>query len=70
MSKMTKHIVSKTPVQRRQVKGGGIKLVVSGGSGLWNVRIRYSDGSEKLVSDDFLYTLAQAGSVASAYFED
>lgn len=57
---MSKTIKSVTPVQLRQIKGGGYKLVVSGGQGLWDVRIRYTDGTERLVIGEFKYTLAQA----------
>lgn len=66
---MTKTIKSICPVQKRQVKGGAFKLVVSGGQGLWDVRIRYGDGTEKLLSGDFPYTLAQAGAAAQNYSE-
>lgn len=66
---MTKTIKSICPVQHRQVKGGGLKLVVSGGQGLWDVRVRYTDGSEKLLCGDFPYTLAQAGAAAQNYSE-
>lgn len=66
---MTKTIKSVSPVQKRQVKGGAFKLVANGGQGLWDVRIRYSDGSEKLLSGAFPYTLAQAGSAARNYSE-
>ena len=66
---MTKTIKSICPVQYRQVKGGGFKLVVSGGQGLWDVRIRYADGTEKLLCGDFPYTLAQAGAAAQNYSE-
>jgi len=62
-------IKSITPVQLRQIKGGGFKQVVSGGQGGWDVRIRYKDGSEKLLCGDFPYTLAQAGSAAQNYSE-
>lgn len=61
---MTKTIKSITPVQNRQVKGGSFKVVVSGGQGLWDVRIRYTDGTEKLLCGNFPYTLAQAQSAA------
>lgn len=67
--KMSKSIKSVTPVQMRQVKGGGFKMVVSGGQGLWDVRIRYNDGTEKLLCGNFPYTLAQAGAAASNYTE-
>jgi len=66
---MSKSIKSITPVQLRQIKGGGFKTVVSGGQGLWDVRIRYQDGTEKLLSGSFPYTLAQAGAAAQNYAE-
>lgn len=66
---MNKTIKSVSPVQNRQIKGGGFKIVVSGGQGLWDVRIRYTDGSEKLLCGDFPYTLAQAGAAAQNYSE-
>lgn len=66
---MTKTIKSICPVQLRQVKGGGFKTVVSGGQGLWDVRIRYTDGTEKLLSGTFPYTLAQAGAASQNYSE-
>lgn len=59
-----KSIKSITPVQLRQIKGGGFKQVVSGGQGGWDVRIRFEDGSEELLSGGFPYTLAQAGAAA------
>lgn len=62
-------IKSITPVQKRQIKGGGFKLAVSGGQGGWDVRIRYQDGQERLLCGDFPYTLAQAGSAAGNYRE-
>lgn len=66
---MAKTIKSITPVQKRQIKGGGYKVVASGGQGLWDVRIRYTDGDEKLLSGQFPYTLAQAGAAAQNYSE-
>ena len=66
---MTKTIKSISPVQNRQVKGGGFMAVVSGGQGLWDVRIRYTDGTEKLLCGNFPYTLAQAGTAAQNYSE-
>lgn len=59
---MSKQIKSVTPVQKRQVKGGGFKLVVAGGQGLWDVRVRYTDGTERLALGHFPYTLTQAQS--------
>jgi hypothetical protein len=59
-------IKSITPVQKRQIKGGGFKLVTTGGQGGWDVRIRREDGSESLLSGNFPYTLAQAGSAAES----
>lgn len=61
-----KKIKSICPVQRRQLKGGGFRIVTDGGQGLWDVRIRFTNGTEILVSGDFPYTLSQAGAVASA----
>lgn len=66
---MTKTIKSMTPVQLRQVKGGGFKQVVRGGQGGWDVRIRYTDGAEELLCGDFPYTLAQAGSAAQNHLK-
>lgn len=66
-NEMTNTVKSVTPVQNRQIKGGGFKLVVSGGQGGWDVRIRYTDGTEKLLCGDFPYTLAQAGSAAQNF---
>lgn len=66
---MAKTIKSISPVQKRQIKGGGFKVVASGGQGLWDVRIRYTDASEKLLSGQFPYTLAQAGAAAQNYSE-
>lgn len=63
-------IKSITPVQLCQIKGGGFKQVVSGGQGGLDVRIRMDDGSEKLLSGDFPYTLAQAGAAAEAARHD
>ena len=57
---MSQSIKSVSPVQQRQIKGGGFKTVVAGGQGLWDVRIRYTDGTEKLAIGTFPYTLAQA----------
>ena len=62
-------IKSVSPVQLRQVKGGGFKQVVTGGQGLWDVRIRYEDGSERLLCGDFPYTLAQAGAAAQSFID-
>lgn len=56
-------------VQNRQVKGGGYKLVVKNGQGLWNVRVRYADGTERLLCDTFIYTLAQAQAAIKNYSE-
>lgn len=36
---------------------------------LWDVRIRYSDNSEKLLSGNYPYTLAQAETAARNYRE-
>lgn len=62
----TQSIKSITPVQRRQVKGGGFKLVTSGGQGGWDVRIRYTDETEELLCGDFPYNLAQATAAAQS----
>ena len=67
--KMSKNIKSIRPVQKRQVKGGGFKLVEDGGQGGWDVRIRYTDGTEKLLCGDFPYNLAQAQCAVSNYTE-
>lgn len=59
-----KSIKSITPVQLRQIKGGGFKQVVRGGQGGWDVRVRFDDGSEELLVGSFPCTLAQAGEAA------
>jgi hypothetical protein len=58
-------IKSVTPVQCRRVKGGGIKVVTDGGQGGWDVRIRWANGDECLVTGRFPYTLAQAQEVVN-----
>lgn len=66
---MKKNIKSVMPVQKRQVKGGGFKIVTDGGQGLWDVRIRYQDGTEIMLCGTFPYTLAQAQTAAQNYSE-
>jgi hypothetical protein len=53
---MSKQIKSITPVQRR-----GDRWMSERGTGGWDVRIRYADGSEQLLCEGRApYTLAQA----------
>lgn len=66
---MTGAIKSISPVQLRQIKGGCFKTVTGGGQGLWDVKIRYADGTEKLLCGHFPYTLAQASAAAKNYSE-
>lgn len=56
MTTENKSIKSAIPVQRR-----GDRWVTEKGQGLWDVRVRYTDGTERLVCDGKApYTLAQA----------
>jgi hypothetical protein len=63
---MTTTIKSVTPVQRKQTKGGLYKWVTMGGKGGWDVRVRFDDGTERLLCNgDAPYTLHQAQATAA-----
>ena len=63
---MSKKIKSITPVQRR-----GDRWTAEGGTGGWDVRIRYTDGAERLLCDGRApYTLAQAQVAADSARRD
>ena len=63
---MTIPIKSITPVQRR-----GERWVTTGGQGGFDVRIRYTDGTEKLLCDGRApYTLHQAQTAAQSALRD
>lgn len=63
---MSKQIKSIAPVQKR-----GDKWVAERGTGGWDVRIRYADGTERLLCDGTApYTLAQAQVAADSARRD
>ena len=57
---MTNAIKSVNPVQLR-----GDRWVTDRGQGLWDVRVRYTDGTERLLVGRPAYTLAQAQAAAA-----
>jgi hypothetical protein len=66
-----KQIKSVMPVQLSKIENGRVLVTATGGTGLWDVRIRYKDGTERLMNEGrFPYTLAQAQLAAANYSEE